>query len=158
MSPTVIKIGPMARIWAPDGFATGAFSCDRTGASETRQSPAPTRIVRKVLRSILNSCKRNWIRGALCAGGNSESLFQVVSDAQRIGDDGQRRVHGGTRGEEAAVHDVEIVHIMRFAVHIEGRGFQVAAKTNGAVLMGNSGEGNLVSEEQVPRKQALVAL
>src|SRR5262245_13560442 len=46
-------------------------------------------------------------------------LQQVVTNAQRIGHDRQRRVHGPARGEKAAVHDVEVVHVVRSAHRVE---------------------------------------
>src|SRR2546426_7357823 len=48
-------------------------------------------------------------------------LQQMVPDPHGVGDDGQRWIHRGARHEKARVHDVEVVQIMRLAIHIEGR-------------------------------------
>ena len=51
----------------------------------------------------------------------SQPLQQVVSHAQRIGDDGQAGIHGCDRYKEACVDDIEIIQIVRLAVQIERR-------------------------------------
>ena len=43
----------------------------------------------------------------------------MVSHPQRIRDDRQRRIDRAARNEETAVHDVEIVHVVRAAVEVE---------------------------------------
>src|SRR5215472_11835200 len=86
------------------------------------------------------------------------SLTQVICDPKRIRHDRQRRVHRPTRWEETSVHDVKIVEIVRFAVHIERRGLQVTAKADRAVLMSDSSKWDTLTEEKVTGKQSLVAL
>src|SRR5215472_5945453 len=80
---------------------------------------------------------------------------QMVPHAQRIGHDSQSRVDGAARWEEAGVDNIEVVHIMRLAVGIEGRRLGVAAKANGAVLVRYSGQRNTLADEQVAREEPL---
>src|SRR5947208_17152613 len=46
---------------------------------------------------------------------------QVIADAERVRHDGQRRVHGAGGREEARVHDVQVVEVVRLAVPVERR-------------------------------------
>src|SRR5262245_6168537 len=45
-----------------------------------------------------------------------EARLQVIADAECVGHDRQRRVHGPARREEAPVDDVEVVELVRLAV------------------------------------------
>src|SRR4051794_18839136 len=55
----------------------------------------------------------------------AQALDEVVADPQRVRDGGQRRVHGTARREEARVDDVEVVDVVRLAVHVERRGRRI---------------------------------
>src|SRR5215208_3095226 len=59
---------------------------------------------------------------------------QVIADAQRVGHDRQRRVHGAARREEAAIDDIQVVHVVCLAQWIERGGLRVAAEADRAVL------------------------
>src|SRR5581483_7017052 len=83
---------------------------------------------------------------------------QVVADTQRIGHNRQSRIHGGTRREETAIHDVQIVHFVSFAVDIQGRGLRIVAETNSSILMSHAGQRNAVAHEQIARKKSLMTL
>ena len=51
--------------------------------------------------------------------GGAQAFQQVITDSKRVGDDRERRIHSRTRREEAAVHNVQVVEIMGFAIGIE---------------------------------------
>src|SRR5277367_3790650 len=72
----------------------------------------------------------------------AQALEQVIADAQRVGDGGQRGVDGSDAGEEAGVHDVQVVEIVGLAVHVEDRSSGVGAETTGARLVSNAGDRN----------------
>ena len=93
------------------------------------------------------------MRPASCAAARSdaEALEQVVADAQRVGHDRQRGVHRAARREEAAVDDVEVVDIVRLAVHVERGGLRVVAEADRAVLVRHAGQRNALADEQVAR-------
>src|SRR6059058_5669722 len=88
----------------------------------------------------------------------AHSLQQVITDSQRVGDDGKSRIHGATRTEEASIDNIKIVELMRFAVAIERACLWIISKTNRAVLVRNSGKRNALSKIQIPREQTFVAL
>src|SRR5438067_920799 len=95
---------------------------------------------------------------SLCmASSGRESLAQMVGDAQRIRDDREPRVHGSGRGEEARVDDVEVVDLVRLAVHVECGGAAIRAEADGAVLVRHAGERNALPNVQIAREQPLVA-
>ena len=81
----------------------------------------------------------------------------MIAHAQGIRHDGQRRVYGCARREEASVHDIKIVEVVGFAIRIQRRGLRVISKANRSVLMGNPGEGDSLADIQVASKQSLVA-
>ena len=81
----------------------------------------------------------------------------MIAHAQGIRHDGQRRVYGCARREEASVHDIKIVEVVGFAIRIQHRGLRVISKANRSVLMSNSGEWDLLSDVKVAREQSLVA-
>ena len=69
-----------------------------------------------------------------------EPLPDVIADPERVRHDGEGRVHGTARGEEARVDDVEVVDLVGLAVDVEGRGLGIPAEAHGAVLMRHAGE------------------
>src|SRR5690242_8969850 len=80
------------------------------GGAEARGRPsrAGAAINRPASRMTLR------MAGHLCCGSHAraEALDQVIADAQRIRGDGQRRIHGSARTEEAAIDDVEVVEVV----------------------------------------------
>src|SRR6476646_4827846 len=88
----------------------------------------------------------------------AEATAQMICNAQGVGHDGERRIYGGARREEASVHDVEIVHFMRLAVHIESGRAWVFAKANCSVLVCDARKRNPIAEEKIPGKEAFVAV
>ena len=83
--------------------------------------------------------------------------LQVVANAQGVSHNGQGRIHGATGREEAGVDDVEVVDIMRFAVHIERRRLWIMGKSDGAVLVRHASQGDALANEQAAGQQAFVA-
>src|SRR5271165_836668 len=63
----------------------------------------------------------------------AQALENVITHAQRVGHDRQRRIHRRARREEAAIDDVKILEIMGFAIHIQHRSLGIVAKTDGAI-------------------------
>ena len=59
----------------------------------------------------------------------------MISDPECIRNNGQGRIHGAAGYEEAGVHHIEIVHIVRSAVHVEDRGLGIASEPDGAALV-----------------------
>src|SRR5262249_45063209 len=80
-----------------------------------------------------------------------------ITDPQRVRHDGERRIHGGTRGKEAPVHHVEIVELVRLAGRVQCGGLGIAPEPNGSVLMGDARERNLLPYKQIPREEPDVA-
>ena len=69
------------------------------------------------------------------SGPRSKTFEQMVADAQGIRDDRERWIHRAARNEEAAIHHVKIVQIVRAAVEVEHGSLRVFAKLAGADLM-----------------------
>ena len=74
---------------------------------------------------------------------------QVIANSKCIRHDREGRVHGTRRGEEAAIHDVEIVDFVRSAVAVERRCARVVAETDGTVLVCHAREWNPLSYVEV---------
>src|SRR5215831_6319010 len=115
-------------------------------ASERPEAPA-------LLPAASGSSRRDSrAHGSRCR--NPEAFLQVVGNAQSVCHDGQRRVDGAAGGKEAAIHDVEVIQVVRATVPVERRGLRIVAKANGAVLMRHPGERNAISHKEVSREQA----
>src|SRR2546426_641247 len=99
MFPTVIPTAPTARI-NPAGCACGARS-----SGNPRPTARSTRTPASIGLAILTT-------PPVPSGGSAslEPLEQVISDAERIGHNCERRVYRSARSEEARVHHVEVVH------------------------------------------------
>src|SRR6516225_7639722 len=82
----------------------------------------------------------------------------MLSHAQGIGHNRQRRVDGGAGREEAAVHDVQVVEIVRLTLNVQGRASRIVAETDRAVLMSDASERNLITKKQLTGEKALVTL
>ena len=76
-----------------------------------------------------------------------QPLQQMIAHAQRIRHNRQRRIHRRARTEKTAIHDIQIIYVMRFAIGVEGRSFGIIAETNRPVLMGDSGQWNLFTQK-----------
>src|SRR5512141_475125 len=82
----------------------------------------------------------------------------MISHAQRISHDREGRVHCPARGEEAAIDDVKVVDLVGTTVAVKCRCVGIVAETDSTVLVGYSSERNPLSNEEVPREQAVVAV
>src|SRR6266568_4258147 len=90
--------------------------------------------------------------------GHSQAFHQVVAHSKCVRHDGEGRIDGSARWEETPVHNVEVVDIMGFAVHVQHGSLRALSKANGAVLMGHASEWNLLSHVQVSPKQPLMTV
>src|SRR5262249_14431761 len=86
----------------------------------------------------------------------SEPGLQVIADAKRIGHDGERGVDRPTRREEAGVHHVEVVQLVRLAVHVECGRRGIVAEPDRAVLVRHAGERDALAQVEAPREQAFM--
>jgi len=73
----------------------------------------------------------------------------MVPHPQRIGHDGQGRVHRTAGREEAGVDDIQVIHVVRLTIDVESRRFGIDAKADGAILMGNPGQWDTLADEEV---------
>ena len=73
----------------------------------------------------------------------------MLSHAQRIRHNRQRRIHRRTRNKEAAVYHVKVIHVVRLAIHVERRRFRISAETNRAVLMSYTRERNAFGQNRL---------
>src|SRR5215813_1151275 len=74
-------------------------------------------------------------------------LNQMVSHPERISHNRERWVYRAARAENAAVHNVEIVHVMRFAVNVQRAGLRVVAEANRADLVGDPCQRDALANE-----------
>src|SRR6266702_6421538 len=142
ISLTVIRTGPIARMFARGKAPVWAAACANAASFPMQYRAAARRSARKNLDRMLHS----------------QALLQVIGDAQSVGYDCQRGVHGCAGREEAAVHDVEIVDFVCFAIHVQCGSLWIFAESDGAVLVCNTGERNAVPEKQVSGKQSLMTV
>ena len=77
----------------------------------------------------------------------------MVAHSKCVGHDRECRIDGSARWEETPVHNVKIVDVMGFAVHVQYRGLRVVSEANRAVLMGYTSERNALSNIKVASKQ-----
>jgi len=71
----------------------------------------------------------------------------MIADAQGVRHDRERGIYRAARTEEAAVHDIEIVEFVSFAVPVERARFWIFTKTNCSVLMRDTSERNALTEK-----------
>ena len=76
----------------------------------------------------------------------AQSLQQVVAHADRIGDCGKGRIHRSDTDEETCVDNVQVIELMRLAVHVERRRLRVMTEPDRAVLVRNAGQGNALAQ------------
>src|SRR5690242_4730565 len=65
---------------------------------------------------------------------------QVLADPDGVGHGGEGRVHRPDAGEEAGVHDVQVVQLVGLAVDVEHRRGRVVAEPAGPGLVGAAGD------------------
>jgi hypothetical protein len=71
----------------------------------------------------------------------------VVTDAQGVCHNRERRIDGAARREETSIDDVQVVELVRFAISVQRRGGRVVAETNRAVLVCDPGQRNALADE-----------
>lgn len=81
----------------------------------------------------------------------------MLSHSQRVGHDGESRVHRTAGAEKAAIDDVEIVHVVSFAVRVQRAGSRIVAEAHRADLMRDTRERDSLPDIEIPREQSLVA-
>src|SRR5436190_10043695 len=101
--------------------ARGALGSANSRPAISRPSGAP-------------SLRTGHLRHGRDRPARAKALEQVIADAQRVGGDGQGGVHRRARAEEAAVDDIQIVHVVGPAVDVERRCRRIVAEPDGAVL------------------------
>jgi hypothetical protein len=82
----------------------------------------------------------------------------VIAHPKRVGHDGQRGVHRTAGREEAAIHDVEVIHLVGPAVDVQRGSPGILTETNGAVLVRDTRQRDPLAQEQVPGEYALMTL
>jgi hypothetical protein len=82
----------------------------------------------------------------------------MIADAECIGHNGQRGIHGGARWEEAAIYDIEIIEVVCFAVHVESGCFLVGAESDCSVLVGYASERNTLTDVKITAKEPMMAV
>src|SRR5665213_1449253 len=83
----------------------------------------------------------------------AQPLLDPVGDAQRVGDDGQGRVHRSDRGKEARVGEIDIIAFVRLAVQVQDRRGRVASEACGPRLVRRAADGNVLSEVEAPLQE-----
>src|SRR3954467_7897167 len=108
-----------------------------------QETPSGTRMMWKA--SVKAICARAHGTGSTSSGARNapantcvtamttsrpsvQALEEVVAHPQRVRDRRERRVHGSDAGEEARVHHVQVVHVVRLAVHVERAGGGIGAE------------------------------
>ena len=81
----------------------------------------------------------------------------MFSHPQRVGHNSERRIHGAAGAEKAAIDDVEIIDIVRFAVNVERAGPWIIPEPNRPYLVRHACERDALPDVQVTSKQSLVA-
>ena len=76
----------------------------------------------------------------------------MVSNAERIGHNRQRWIHGAARGKEAPIDHVEIVQVVRFAVRIQRRRLRIISKSNRTILVCDARQRNALAKVEISRE------
>ena len=156
------------------GPVHGWWVCAQAGESdESQREPGHREEARrrdglKRYRGIMRwlpQRSRSWClpsarRGARgrCARLRAQPFQDLVPDPQSVGHDRERGIHRAARGEEAAVHHVEIIHLVRPAVRVQRRGPGIVPEADGAVLVRHARQRNPLADEQVAGEESLVAV
>jgi hypothetical protein len=88
----------------------------------------------------------------------AEPVEKVIADPQRVSHDGKRWVDCTARREEAGIHHIEVVDLVRLAVAVEHGGLRVVAEADCSVLVGNAGQRDSLTNVEVSREQAVMTL
>src|SRR5918995_6547746 len=121
-------------------------------APQTRTARARTRARRRALSRMLSFASAVF---SFCLF-LLHSLYQMVSHSQCIGHDGESRIHRAARAEKAAVDDIKIIHIVRFAIGVQRAGSWIVAEANRSYLMRHTGQRNALTDVEVAAEQSLM--
>src|SRR4051794_13813690 len=106
MSETV-----MPTVRTADTGASGPSSmCGAPGGANSRPAISSA--------SGAPNLRTGHLREAPDRPARAEAPKQMIADAQRVGGDGQGGVHRRARTEEAAIDDVQVVHVVGPAVDV----------------------------------------
>src|SRR5215469_16513225 len=108
MSPTVVRMGPTDRLVVRKE-AAAVVSCEEAACTKLAEHAAARNRERSGLDSILNSREERGLPFCARSDTCAQTLLQVVTNAQCIGDNREGRIYSRARREEAPVHDVQIV-------------------------------------------------
>src|SRR5205823_11891692 len=75
-----------------------------------------------------------------------QSLQEMIADAQGVRHDRQGGIDRRTGHKEAAVNDVEVIQIVRLAVHVQHGSRRVVAEADRAALMRDTRNGYLLAQ------------
>src|SRR5258708_601150 len=125
-------------------------------SARERTTALPMPLLPPVTMATLSLRFLSTVMPLLLRARSTDPLEQVVADAERIGDDRQRRVHGADRREEARVDDVEVVEFVGLAIHVEYRRRRVGAEADRAGLMRGGGDVHCFVEPDLAFVHALV--
>ena len=92
------------------------------------------------------------------ASGRAQAIENVVAHAQRVGHDGERGIYSRARREEAAIHHVQVIEIVRFAIHIQCGSLGIVPEADGTVLVGDARQRNALSHIKIAAKNPLMAV
>jgi len=62
-------------------------------------------------------------------------LQQMLTNSQCIRNNSERRIHRAAGWKKRSINNVEIICVVRFAIHVEHRIFWIITKPAGAALM-----------------------
>src|SRR5713101_797944 len=135
-----------------------AFACGRAVDAQETHSTAASNRERTALDNMLYSHCRWHQHFCFFDGADPQSLDQMIADAECIGHDGQRGVNSGAGREEAAVHDIKIVDLVRLTIRVQRRRLRITPEPNRTVLVCHACKWNAVTDEQISREQSFVTL
>jgi hypothetical protein len=67
--------------------------------------------------------------------GSSKPFDEVVRNADRVGDDCERRIHRAAGREKRRIDDIKVIQVVRAAVHVQNRLLRVHTEAACPVLM-----------------------
>src|SRR4051812_8162656 len=103
--------------------------------SSFAKSPVAPKITRASMGSVAIFSSLLGSRWEELERMSVQPLGDVVADAKRVGDRGEGGVHGSDAREEARVDDVEVVDVVRLAVHVEHGAVRIGPEADGAGLV-----------------------
>src|SRR6185312_6376597 len=90
-------------------------------------------------------CSGRW-RRITSPRSSVHPLGNPIRDPQRIGNDGERRVHRADRRKEARIGDVQVVELMRLAIDVEHRRLRIRTEPRRAGLVRGTADRDVLAE------------